>query len=40
MLDVLCQEVVDRIKGKTLDKIRKEFCIKNDFTPEDQEENR
>uniref|UniRef100_M1DRR5 SKP1-like protein n=1 Tax=Solanum tuberosum TaxID=4113 RepID=M1DRR5_SOLTU len=40
MLDVMCQEVADRIKCKTLEEIRKEFGIKNDFTPEEEEENR
>lgn len=40
MLDALCQEVADRIKGKTPEEIRKEFNIKNDFTPEEEEEIR
>ncbi|KAK4726771.1 hypothetical protein R3W88_031688 [Solanum pinnatisectum] len=37
ILDMTCQEVVDRIKVKTLEEIRKEFDIKNDFTPEEEE---
>ncbi|KAK4719144.1 hypothetical protein R3W88_017482 [Solanum pinnatisectum] len=40
MLDAMCQEVADRIKGKSLEKIREEFNIKNDFTPEPEEEIR
>ncbi|XP_049388354.1 SKP1-like protein 1A [Solanum stenotomum] len=42
MLDVMCQEVADRIKGKTPEEIRKEFefVIKNDFTPKEEEEIR
>ncbi|KAH0709050.1 hypothetical protein KY284_010477 [Solanum tuberosum] len=40
ILDMICQEVVDRIKGKTPEEIRKEFDIKNDFTPEEEEEIR
>ncbi|XP_049375467.1 SKP1-like protein 1A [Solanum verrucosum] len=34
ILDMICQEVADMIKGKTPEEIRKEFDIKNDFTPE------
>ncbi|KAK6797576.1 hypothetical protein RDI58_005278 [Solanum bulbocastanum] len=33
ILDMMCQEVADRIKRKTQEEIRKEFDIKNDFTP-------
>ncbi|WMV16104.1 hypothetical protein MTR67_009489 [Solanum verrucosum] len=33
ILDMMCQEVADRIKGKTQEEICKEFDIKNDFTP-------
>ncbi|XP_049383484.1 SKP1-like protein 1B [Solanum stenotomum] len=40
ILDMMCQEVADRIKGKTPQKVRKEFDIKNDFTPEEEEEIR
>ncbi|WMV19819.1 hypothetical protein MTR67_013204 [Solanum verrucosum] len=37
---MMCQEVADRINGKTLELIRKEFDIKNDFTPVEEEEIR
>ncbi|KAH0773779.1 hypothetical protein KY290_010916 [Solanum tuberosum] len=40
ILDMICQEVADRIKGKTSEEIRKEFDIKNDFTPEEKEKIR
>ncbi|XP_060193427.1 SKP1-like protein 1B [Lycium barbarum] len=40
LMDVICQEVADRIKGKTPEEIRKEFDIKNDFTPEEEEKIR
>ncbi|KAK6780535.1 hypothetical protein RDI58_022719 [Solanum bulbocastanum] len=40
ILDMICQEVADRIKGKTLEEIRKEFDIKNDFTSEEEKEIR
>ncbi|XP_015078940.1 SKP1-like protein 1 [Solanum pennellii] len=40
ILDMMCQEVADRIKGKKPEEIRKEFDIKNDFTPEEEEEIR
>ncbi|CAA6666716.1 unnamed protein product [Spirodela intermedia] len=35
-----CQTVADMIKGKTPEEIRKTFNIKNDFTPEEEEEVR
>ncbi|WMV59063.1 hypothetical protein MTR67_052448 [Solanum verrucosum] len=38
ILDMMCQEVADRIKGKTPEEICKEFDIKNDFIPEEEEE--
>ncbi|KAK4711260.1 hypothetical protein R3W88_005773 [Solanum pinnatisectum] len=40
ILDMMCQEVADRVKGKTPEEIRKEFDIKNDFTPEEEEKIR
>ncbi|KAG5601936.1 hypothetical protein H5410_033306 [Solanum commersonii] len=40
MLDAMCQEVADRIKGKSPEKMREEFNIKNDFTLEQEEEIR
>jgi len=40
LLDVTCQAAADMIKGKTPDEIRKIFNIKNDFTPEEEEEIR
>ncbi|CAI9755819.1 unnamed protein product [Fraxinus pennsylvanica] len=38
LLDLTCQTVADMIKGKTPEDIRKTFNIKNDFTPEEEEE--
>jgi len=40
LLDLTCQSVADMIKGKTPEEIRKTFNIKNDFTPEEEEEVR
>ncbi|KAL6846691.1 hypothetical protein ACP4OV_024139 [Aristida adscensionis] len=40
LLDLTCQAVADMIKGKTPEEIRKTFNIKNDFTPEEEEEVR
>ncbi|XP_076938007.1 SKP1-like protein 20 [Bidens hawaiensis] len=40
LLDLTCQTVSDMIKGKTSEEIRKTFNIKNDFTPEEEEEVR
>ncbi|MCD7471977.1 hypothetical protein HAX54_012797 [Datura stramonium] len=36
LMNVICQEVADRIKGKTPEEIRKKLDIKNDFTPEEE----
>lgn len=40
LLDLTCQRVADMIKRKTPGEIRKLFNIKNDFTPEEEEEMR
>ncbi|KAF9597343.1 hypothetical protein IFM89_017246 [Coptis chinensis] len=40
LLDLTCQIVADMIKGKTPEEIRRTFNIKNDFTPEEEEEVR
>jgi S-phase kinase-associated protein 1 len=40
LLDLTCQTVAGMIKGKTPEEIRKTFNIKNDFTPEEEEEVR
>nr|GLL45767.1 SKP1-like protein 1B [Ipomoea trifida] len=38
LLDIMIQRVADMIKGKNPEEIRKIFNIKNDFTPEEEEE--
>ncbi|GAB4853163.1 hypothetical protein Ancab_017348 [Ancistrocladus abbreviatus] len=38
LLGLTCQTVADMIKGKTPEEIRKTFNIKNNFTPEEEEE--
>ncbi|XP_047307094.1 SKP1-like protein 1B [Impatiens glandulifera] len=40
LLDLTCEAVADMIKGKTPEEIRRTFNIKNDFTPEEEEEVR
>lgn len=44
LLDLSCAKIASKIKGKTVEEIRKEFHITNDFTPEEEaqvrEENR
>ena len=40
LLNASCQVVADMIKGKTPQEIRKTFNIKNDFTPEEEEQIR
>ncbi|GMN38192.1 hypothetical protein TIFTF001_007431 [Ficus carica] len=40
LLDLACQTVADMIKGKSPEEIRTLFNIKNDFTPEEEEEVR
>ncbi|GAB2220264.1 hypothetical protein Droror1_Dr00007908 [Drosera rotundifolia] len=40
LLDLTCQTMADMIKEKTPEEIHKTFNIKNDFTPEEEEEVR
>eukprot|EP01108_Squamamoeba_japonica_P008515 TRINITY_DN75_c0_g1_i1.p1 TRINITY_DN75_c0_g1~~TRINITY_DN75_c0_g1_i1.p1 ORF type:complete len:160 (-),score=64.43 TRINITY_DN75_c0_g1_i1:124-603(-) len=40
LLDLTCKTVASMIKGKTPEDIRKTFNIKNDFTPEEEEQVR
>ena len=40
LLDLCCQTVANMINGKTPAEIRKTFNIKNDFTPEEEDEVR
>lgn len=40
LLDVTCKTVANMIKGKKAEEIRKTFNIKNDFTPEEEEQIR
>lgn len=40
LLDLTCKTIANMIKGKTPEEIRKTFNIKNDFTPEDEEQVR
>ncbi|KAG6645522.1 SKP1-like protein 1B [Carya illinoinensis] len=40
LLDLTCQTVADMIKGKTPEEIRETFNIRDDFTPEEEEEVR
>lgn len=37
LLDLCCKQIADLIKGKTPEQIRQTFNIKNDFTPEEEE---
>merc|ERR1711920_154051 len=40
LLDLTCKNVADQIRGKTPEQIRNHFNIRNDFTPEEEEEVR
>lgn len=40
LLDVSCKTVANMIKGKSPEEIRRTFNIKNDFTPEEEEQIR
>ena len=40
LIDLMCQTIADRIKGKTTKDIRKILNIKNDLTPEEEAEAR
>jgi S-phase kinase-associated protein 1 len=40
LLDVTCKTVANMIKGKQPEEIRKTFNIKNDFTPQEEEQIR
>ncbi|KAL0913275.1 hypothetical protein M5K25_016722 [Dendrobium thyrsiflorum] len=40
LLDLSCQAVADMIKGETPEVIRRTFNIRDDFTPEEEEEVR
>uniref|UniRef100_A0A915Q041 Skp1-related protein n=1 Tax=Setaria digitata TaxID=48799 RepID=A0A915Q041_9BILA len=40
LLDVTCKTVANMIKGKSPEEIRRTFNIKNDFTPEEEEQIR
>eukprot|EP00035_Acanthoeca_spectabilis_P009178 m.163489 g.163489 ORF g.163489 m.163489 type:complete len:212 (-) comp14638_c0_seq3:80-715(-) len=37
LLDLTCKRVAEMIRGKSPEEIRKQFNIKNDFTPEEEE---
>lgn len=38
LLNVLCSEIANQIRGKTPQQLREHFNIKNDFTPEEQKQ--
>ena len=37
LLDLLCKNVANMIRGKTVEEIRRTFNIQSDFTPEEEE---
>merc|ERR1711959_67754 len=40
LLDLTCEKVAEMIKNKTAEEIRSHFNIKNDFSPEEEEQVR
>ena len=40
LIDLTCRTVADMIKGMSVEKIREDFQIKNDFTPEEEKQVR
>nr|GEX74627.1 SKP1-like protein 1B [Tanacetum cinerariifolium] len=40
LIDLMCQSIADRIKGKTPEEIREILNVKNDLSPEEEEEAR
>nr|GME05424.1 SKP1-like protein 1A [Ipomoea batatas] len=40
LLDLTCQAIANLIENKTVEELRKNFNIQNDFTPEEEEEVR
>ncbi|KAJ3696602.1 hypothetical protein LUZ61_000307 [Rhynchospora tenuis] len=40
LLDLTCKTVADMMKGKTAEQIRETFYIKNDYSPEEEDEVR
>ncbi|KAL0293552.1 UNVERIFIED_CONTAM: SKP1-like protein 1 [Sesamum radiatum] len=36
LMDLVCQEIADRMQNKSVKWVRKTFCIENDFTPEEE----
>lgn len=38
LLDLACEKVASEIRGKSVEQIRERFNLKNDYTPEEEEE--
>ena len=38
LLDLTCKAAANLIRGRTVEEIRKKFNIKNDFTPQEEEQ--